>query len=553
MNDGNIDSQNPAEEVLKKAEQGRVIRHHQQKRRYKKRYTVKFRERYEKKHETPNTIRERLLYKLKESAGFKKAALIGAGITGIIVIMVMTAVSSCGAVFTDALSSVAAGSYQSKPQEIDNADLYLTEKEMLLQDEIDRTEETHPGYDEYEYLIDPIGHDPFTFISYLSAMHTGFTASQVEGETDSLFDRMYSLSYSEREETRTRTVTKTDQRPIYDDESGFVIGYEDYEYEDEEEYTVTILSVKLVRTELEDIASADLGAEDKDLYDTYRSTKGLLQYYYSPLDLSWQDYIKSYYGYRKNPQTGDLEFHKGLDISVPEGTEVKAAQDGTVTEAAYDSHYGNYIVIEDDKGYISKYAHLQSLSVAAGQPVWHGEAIGRTGSIGSPTGSELHIECLYGGDHYDPLFYFENGEGSLYATDPDTGEDIPVEASGDAAALIEEAMKYRGYPYKWGGSSPDTSFDCSGFVSWCINASGYADIGRQTAQGLCNLSHRVSQADAQPGDLIFFTGTYNSGSTVSHVGIYLGNGQMIHAGNPIKVTNINTSYWQSHFYSYGRI
>ena len=114
-------------------------------------------------------------------------------------------------------------------------------------------------------------------------------------------------------------------------------------------------------------------------------------------------------------------------------------------------------------------------------------------------------------------------------------------------------MKYLNYPYVWGGSSPETSFDCSGFVSWCLNASGYADVGRQTAQGLSNISSRVSAEDAQPGDLIFFTGTYKSSGPVSHVGIYLGNGQMIHAGDPIKISNINTSYWQSHFYSYGRI
>ena len=242
-----------------------------------------------------------------------------------------------------------------------------------------------------------------------------------------------------------------------------------------------------------------------------------------------------------------------MDIAVPEGTEVYASQTGTVTQAAYDTHYGNFIVIEDDKGYVSKYAHLSDVTVTAGQEIKHGDVIGHTGSTGSSTGSELHIECIYNGEYYNPIFYFENGEGSIYPVEEDTGELIPVEATGDAAALIEEAMKYLGYPYVWGGSNPSTSFDCSGFVSWCLTASGYADVGRQTAQGLSDISHRVSQSEAQPGDLIFFTGTYKSGTPVSHVGIYLGNGQMIHAGDPIKITNINTAYWQSHFYSYGRI
>ena len=549
----NIKDNNPSDDALKKSEKAREIRRLYQKKHNKKKYAIRFREMYEKKHgRLPQGAKEKLLYNLKKTFFIKRAALIGAGVTGLIIMIIMTSVSSCGAIFTDSMATVATGSYQSKPEEIDKADLQMTEKEMRLQDEIDRIEETYPGYDEYEYDIDPIGHDPFTLISYLSAKHIDFTADGVSGDIDDLYDRMYDLITEEREETRTRTVTRTGIREVTDPETGLT-HEEEYEYEDEEEYTVTILSVTLKKTELDDLAQTDLTGEDRDLYDTYTETKGLMQYYYTPLNLNWQSYIKSYYGYRKNPQTGNLEFHKGLDISVPEGTEVLAAQDGKVSSAAFDDHYGNYVVIEDTGGYASKYAHLESLTVSAGEDVTHGSAIGRTGHTGSATGSELHIECLYRGDHYDPLFYFENGEGSLYPIDADTGEYLPVEATGDAAALIEEAKKYLNYPSKWGGSSPETSFDCSGFVSWCLNASGYADVGRQTAQGLCNISHRVSAEDAKPGDLIFFTGTYNSGSPVSHVGIYLGNGQMIHAGNPIKISNINTSYWQSHYYGYGRI
>ncbi len=548
-----IKDNNPSEDALKTSEKAREIRHRQQKRRKKKRYALKFREKYKKKHgRMPQGIKEKLLYRLKQNIYVKKAALIGAGVTGIITVIIMVSVSSCGAIFTDSMATVATGSYQSKPEEIDKADLRMTEKEMQLQDEIDRIEETYPGYDEYEYDIDPIGHDPFTLISYLSAKHIDFKADDVSGDIDDLYDRMYDLTTEEREETRTRTVTKTGKREVTNPETGLTYE-EEYDYEDEEEYTVTILCVRLKKKEMDTLVEADLSGDSRDLYDTYNETKGLMQYYYTPLNLNWQSYIKSYYGYRKNPKTGELEFHKGLDIAVPEGTEVLAAQDGKVSSAAFDDHYGNYVVIEDTGGYSSKYAHLESLEVTTGEDVVHGTVIGRTGHTGSATGSELHIECLYRGDHYDPLFYFENGEGSLYPTDVDTGEYLPVEVTGDVAVLIEEAMKYLNYPYKWGGSSPETSFDCSGFVSWCLNASGYADVGRQTAQGLCNMSHRVSAEDARPGDLIFFTGTYNSGCPVSHVGIYLGNGQMIHAGNPIKISNINTSYWQSHYYGYGRI
>lgn len=134
-----------------------------------------------------------------------------------------------------------------------------------------------------------------------------------------------------------------------------------------------------------------------------------------------------------------------------------------------------------------------------------------------------------------------------------TDYDIPPEVLDDEvfAAIIKEAEKYLGYPYVWGGSSPSTSFDCSGFVSWVINHSGW-DVGRLGAQGLCNICTPVSSDNAKPGDLVFFTGTYDTPG-VSHVGIYVGNNMMIHCGDPISYANLNSSYWQSHFYRYGRL
>ncbi|MEI3059211.1 MAG: C40 family peptidase [Oscillospiraceae bacterium] len=136
---------------------------------------------------------------------------------------------------------------------------------------------------------------------------------------------------------------------------------------------------------------------------------------------------------------------------------------------------------------------------------------------------------------------------------PFTDYDIPPEALADEqfAAMIAEAEKYLGFPYVWGGSNPTTSFDCSGFVSWVINHSGW-NVGRLTANGLLNISTPVSSANAKPGDLIFFQGTYNT-SGASHVGIYVGGGMMIHCGDPISYASINTSYWQSHFYTFARL
>ena len=140
-------------------------------------------------------------------------------------------------------------------------------------------------------------------------------------------------------------------------------------------------------------------------------------------------------------------------------------------------------------------------------------------------------------------------------TDDFLDYDVPPEALEDEqfANMIKEAEKYLGYPYVWGGSSPSTSFDCSGFVSWVINNCGNGwNVGRLTANGLLGICTPVSSANAKAGDLIFFQGTYNT-SGASHVGIYVGGNYMIHCGDPISYADISSSYWQSHFYTFGRL
>lgn len=138
-----------------------------------------------------------------------------------------------------------------------------------------------------------------------------------------------------------------------------------------------------------------------------------------------------------------------------------------------------------------------------------------------------------------------------YITNRPEGYEIPPSAMEDEtfAALITEAEKYLGYPYVWGGSSPQTSFDCSGFVSWVLTESGVCNTGRLGAQGLYNISTPVS--NPQPGDLVFFVGTYDTPG-ISHVGIYVGNSMMLHCGDPISYSNLNSTYWQTHFYAYAR-
>lgn len=496
--------------------------------------------------------------KLQEIASKHAGVLITVGIMAMLLVMIMTSVSSCGAMFADTQSTVLAASYLSEPAEIDATDLQFTRLELDLQNEIDNIETDYPGYDEYSYNLGEIGHNPFTLIGYLSAVHTEFTASEVESEVQALFDEMYTLTLTPDTETRTRTVTKTGTRTVTDPVTGEETE-EEYEYEEEEEYEVSILRVVLTVKPLETIVAGKMDAEQTEIYAMYAETGGLLQQFVSPLDLYWYNYISSYYGYRKNPNTGNEELHRGVDIAVPTGTTVYAAHDGTVTTAAYDSYYGNYVVIEKD-GYTTKYAHMDSLSVSAGQSITKGTVIGTTGNTGSSTGSHLHIECLYNGEYYNPLFYFDVGEGTLYGESPGggggaPGNAIPPDSYDDATvqALMEEAAKYLGYPYVWGGSSPSTSFDCSGFVCWVFTNSGVHNLPRTTAQGIYDQCTPVSASEAKAGDIIFFTGTYNSAGAVSHVGIYCGNGVMIHCGDPIKYASINTPYWQSHFYSFGRL
>ena len=167
---------------------------------------------------------------------------------------------------------------------------------------------------------------------------------------------------------------------------------------------------------------------------------------------------------------------------------------------------------------------------------------------------EVTLDCR---GNRDDLF-----AGIAFATPDGAGSsgeyqdyDIPGEALTDEKfrKMITEAEKYLGYPYVWGGSSPSTSFDCSGFVSWVINHCGNGwNVGRQTANGLMGKCDIVPKSEAKPGDLIFFQKTYNT-SGASHVGIYVGNGMMIHCGNPISYASIETSYWRQHYYCMGRI
>ena len=310
-----------------------------------------------------------------------------------------TALSSCSVIGTTGFNSIMVSSYFAEDEDIYAAENYYNGLEQNLQSKIDNIENEYSGYDEYNYNLAGIGHNPYELISYLTAVYQDFKFADIRNNLDDLFNAQYHLQ-----------ITETSRQQTDDDGN---------------EYTYKILNVTLVNEGM----TTTLTADQRELYDIYLVSKGNRDYLFA-------DDIYS-----------------------------------NITQSPYNDYT------------------------------------------------------------------------------------IPGEALTDETfrKLITEAEKYLGYPYVWGGSSPQTSFDCSGFVCWVFKNSGVYPLGRTTAQGIFDQCTPVRPSDAKPGDIIFFTGTYNSGCPVSHVGIYVGNGMMIHCGNPIQYASVNSNYWTQHFYAYGRL
>ena len=468
--------------------------------------------------------------------------------------LIASLISSFSNLGAGGLGSLAASTYLADDADINNAELAYTEWETDLQMQINRVESDRPGYDEYRYNIGPIEHDPYVLMGYLTSAYQNFTYAQIEGVLRELFNGQYSLSFSEETETRYRTETSVDP------ETG-------EETEEEVPYEWHILNVTLTSTPLENLVVSRMNADQKEICEILLQTKGNRQYVKNVFGTNWLPYVTSYYGYRVHPISGGKNYHTGVDIGMPQGTEILAGHDGTVTLAGEAGGYGLCVAIEGEayEGHslTTKYGHCSQILVSAGQEVKAGDVIAKVGSTGNSTGPHLHLEVLVDGQYMNPLYFADTGDTSERHL-PEAGAggggnyfdyDVPPEALADEkfAAMLAEAEKYLGYPYVWGGASPSTSFDCSGYVSWVVNHCGVGwNFGRLTADGLLGVCTPVSSADARPGDLIFFQGTYNT-SGASHVGIYVGNGMMIHCGDPISYANINTSYWQQHFYTFGRL
>lgn len=201
--------------------------------------------------------------------------------------------------------------------------------------------------------------------------------------------------------------------------------------------------------------------------------------------------------------------------------------DGTVSEETYDYRICTVKLVNNNL------SHIPSEILTQDQLEMYAAYMKTLGNRPDLFGDSVYVDKYINSDYED------------YAIPPDALSDVKF------AAMMNEAKKYLGFPYVWGGSSPATSFDCSGFVCWVVNHSGW-NVGRTTAEGLRQQCIRVSPSDAKPGDLIFFEHTYNTPGA-SHVGIYVGDGKMIHCGDPIQYANVNSSYFSSHFMQYGRL
>jgi len=454
----------------------------------------------------------------------------------LIVVILQSCMAAVMSIGNGLLGAVGGTSYLAEDADIDRAELAYTEWETDLQLEINNAESTHPNYDEYRYNVADISHNPYELMAYLTAVYDDFTFAGIQGALQQIFNEQYSLSFVEEIEVRYRT-------EYYTDEDG-------HEHSYQVAYNYYILNINLTARSFSDVVFSRMNSEQLERFNVYMITKGNRQYLQSPFgETNWLPYVTSYYGYRVHPVSGAKDYHKGADIALPEGTEILAGQDGTVTFAGSNGDYGLVVVIDNGEGLVSKYAHCSTLLVSAGQTVKAGDPIARVGNTGNSTGPHLHLEIIKDGNYLNPLYFAVTND---YGQGPEYGDPGAAMGDGSYAALIAEAEKHLGKPYVFGANGPN-SFDCSSYVCWVFTKSGVYNLPRTTAQGIYNQCTPVSPSEAQPGDIVFFTGTYSTPSACSHVGIYVGNGMMIHAGSPIQYTSINTSYWQNHFYSYGRL
>jgi cell wall-associated NlpC family hydrolase len=441
----------------------------------------------------------------------------GIGAVFLIFMLLATTLSSCGAMFEGVSTSIISTSYSA-----DDADIYAAENaykalETALNHQINQMETAHPEYDEYNYQIDEISHNPYHLISYLTVKYGGFTYAQVADEIEEIFRAQYTLYTESVQETVTETKSVKVGESL-----GQVV-------------TSGYCNCSIC------CGVWSGGPTASGAYPTSNHTIAVdASNPFVPMGthivMNGVEYVVE--------DTGNFAQY-GVQFDVYYGDHSAASAHGHQTWEAY---------IADSNG-------SQEVEVTTTQEVNRLNATLTNQGLDAVlrsrmTAKEQEQYDLYNTYYGNRSYLFDVNNLPYTGTGTDGfGYDIPAEALTNQkfANMIQEAEKYLGYPYVWGGASPSTSFDCSGFVCWVINNCGNGwNVGRLTADGLRSVCSYVSPSEAKPGDLIFFEKTYNT-TGASHVGIYVGNGMMIHCGNPIKYTSIETSYWQEHFLAFGRI
>ena len=346
-------------------------------------------------------------------------------------LILMGSLQSCTPLAQSVLESLIIGTYPATEDDVRAAERAYAAKERELQDEMDRYEQYHPGYDEYHVDADEIWHDPYVLIAIISACFDGqeWTLDSAYPVIEKYFDLQYVVTQTVSTETRYRTETRTGTRIVTDPATGQQ-HTETYPYDVQVPYAYSICNVRLENKNLSHLPVISMSHHTMGMYALYMASHGNMEGIFS-----------------------------GNPYAVP---------------------------------------------------------------LRDPTLYDIPQETL----DADPSF----------------------------ATLMEEAVKYIGYPYVWGGASPETSFDCSGFVSYVFTTSGVCNTGRLGAKGLRSLCRTVPDDQAQPGDVVFFEGTMGEDvAGITHCGIYVGNGMMLHCGNPIGYADLSDAYWQTHFHSFGRV
>jgi murein DD-endopeptidase MepM/ murein hydrolase activator NlpD len=294
----------------------------------------------------------------------------------------MSLIGAFGGMGSGGLSGILTASYLAEDADIDNAELAYTEWETDLQMQIANAETSHNGYDEYRYSVGDISHNPYELMAYLTVKYQNFNDSTAQAELSALFAEQYTLTFTPTTETRYADPTDAD-------------GDGDYE-----PYDWKILTVTLTARNFSDIVNSRLSGEQFAHYALLLQTKGARQYLANPFgDMNWLPYVTSYYGYRVHPISGEKNYHKGIDIGLPQGTEIHAGQDGTVSVGYDAGGYGNYVTITGTDGLDSKYAHCDSVLVSDGQTVKAGDVIATVGNTGNSTGAHLHLEIIKNGQY----------------------------------------------------------------------------------------------------------------------------------------------------------